>query len=285
MARDSTADVAGVTVGQGSTVAVMGALNVSPESFYAGSVYRGDEAVLRAARVHGGGGRRRCSTSAPCPPRPIWTAHRRGTRRPTGSVHAVELLAAKLAGARLGRHSRARPARAALEAGARIINDVRGLAGDPELARLVAEAGAGLVAHGLRTRPSWHLSQAARPRRSATRRSPVTVGRDRCSRGTATRARGRHPRPADRRRSRASASSATRRWRGTSGICRCWPGCRRCARSGGPSASACRASRFSARCWTRADPADASPARWPRPPSRSSRRARTDPGPRRGRDA
>ena len=48
MARDSTADVAGVTVGPGSPVAVMGVINVSPESFHAGSVYRGDEAVLRA---------------------------------------------------------------------------------------------------------------------------------------------------------------------------------------------------------------------------------------------
>jgi len=41
--------------------------------------------------------------------------------------------------------SRVGPARAALEAGARIINDVTGLAGDPALARLTAEAGAALV--------------------------------------------------------------------------------------------------------------------------------------------
>src|SRR6185503_20710884 len=41
--------------------------------------------------------------------------------------------------------SRVGPARAALEAGARIINDVTGLVGDPALARLTAEAGAGLV--------------------------------------------------------------------------------------------------------------------------------------------
>ena len=41
--------------------------------------------------------------------------------------------------------SRALPARAALEAGARIINDVRGLTADPGLARAVAESGAGLI--------------------------------------------------------------------------------------------------------------------------------------------
>jgi dihydropteroate synthase len=41
--------------------------------------------------------------------------------------------------------SRAGPARAALEAGARMINDVTGLAGDRALARLVADAEAALV--------------------------------------------------------------------------------------------------------------------------------------------
>jgi dihydropteroate synthase len=41
--------------------------------------------------------------------------------------------------------SRLGSARAALEAGARIINDVTGLTGDPALARLTARAGAGLV--------------------------------------------------------------------------------------------------------------------------------------------
>src|SRR5262249_22252650 len=37
------------------------------------------------------------------------------------------------------------PARAALEAGARIINDVTGLTGDPGMADLVARAGAGII--------------------------------------------------------------------------------------------------------------------------------------------
>jgi dihydropteroate synthase len=41
--------------------------------------------------------------------------------------------------------SRVGPARAALEAGARVINDVTGLVGDPALARLTAESGAALV--------------------------------------------------------------------------------------------------------------------------------------------
>src|SRR2546428_10206870 len=49
MPRASRADLAGVTLGDASPVAVMGVINVSPESFHAGSVYHGDEAVLKAA--------------------------------------------------------------------------------------------------------------------------------------------------------------------------------------------------------------------------------------------
>src|SRR5207244_11629414 len=49
MSRRSRAELAGVILGDASPVAVMGVINVSPESFHAGSVYHGDEAVLRAA--------------------------------------------------------------------------------------------------------------------------------------------------------------------------------------------------------------------------------------------
>src|SRR5438034_656816 len=49
MSRRSRAELAGVILGDASPVAVMGVINVSPESFHAGSVYHGAEAVLRAA--------------------------------------------------------------------------------------------------------------------------------------------------------------------------------------------------------------------------------------------
>src|SRR5262249_43378699 len=49
MSRRSRADLAGVVVGDDFPVAVMGVINVSPESFHPGSVYRGDKAVLAAA--------------------------------------------------------------------------------------------------------------------------------------------------------------------------------------------------------------------------------------------
>jgi dihydropteroate synthase len=58
---------------------------------------------------------------------------------------AVGLLAGKLGVPVSADTSRGAPARAALAAGARIINDVTGLTGDPEVARAVASAGAGLI--------------------------------------------------------------------------------------------------------------------------------------------
>src|SRR3989442_15978370 len=49
MSRRSRAELAGVILSDASPVSVMGVINVSPESFHAGSVYHGEEAVLRAA--------------------------------------------------------------------------------------------------------------------------------------------------------------------------------------------------------------------------------------------
>jgi dihydropteroate synthase len=42
------ADLAGVPVGEGLPVAVMGVINVSPESFHAGSVRRGPDVLATA---------------------------------------------------------------------------------------------------------------------------------------------------------------------------------------------------------------------------------------------
>ena len=50
------AELAGVVVGDGRDVAVVAAINVSPESFYAGSVPAGREGLLRAAAAAVGAG-------------------------------------------------------------------------------------------------------------------------------------------------------------------------------------------------------------------------------------
>src|SRR5215813_6128944 len=95
MAQDSTADVAGVTVGPGSPVAVVGVINVSPESFHAGSVYRGDEAVLRAglAMVEAGAALIDVGARSTAPYLATAIDEAEETAR---LAHAVELLAAKL---------------------------------------------------------------------------------------------------------------------------------------------------------------------------------------------
>ena len=180
MARDSTADVAGVTVGSGSPVAVMGVINVSPESFHAGSVYRDDEAVLRAglAMVEAGAVLVDVGARSTAPYGSTALDEAEETAR---LAHAVALLVAKLPVPISADTPRAAPARAALEAGARVINDVSCLA-DPALARIVATHGASLVLMaapvagpagvGARGR-----QPAAARRLPAARRSPVAVVR------------------------------------------------------------------------------------------------------------
>jgi len=143
MSRRSRADLAGVVLGDGSPVAVMGVINVSPESFHPGSVYRGDDAVLAAALGMAEAGAALIDvgarSSAPYLDTAISEAEE--TQR---LVRAVGTLAAKLPVPVSVDTSRPAVARAALEAGARVVNDVSALS-DGALARVVAEHGAGLI--------------------------------------------------------------------------------------------------------------------------------------------
>ncbi|MEX2223797.1 MAG: dihydropteroate synthase [Candidatus Rokuibacteriota bacterium] len=136
--------VAGVSVGDGLDVAVVGVLNVSPESFYPGSVVADADRLLQAAEAMARAGAAWVDVGA------MSTAPYLAARIPEAQeadrLHwAVGLLTTKLGLPVSADVSRVGPARAALEAGARVINDVTGLAGDPALARLAAEAGAALV--------------------------------------------------------------------------------------------------------------------------------------------
>jgi dihydropteroate synthase len=143
MSRRSRADLAGVVLGDGSPVSVMGVINVSPESFHPGSVYRGDDAVLTAALGMAEAGAALIDvgarSSAPYLDTAISEAEE--TQR---VVRAVGALAAKLAVPVSVDTSRPAVARAALEAGARVVNDVSALA-DAALAHVVAEHDAGLI--------------------------------------------------------------------------------------------------------------------------------------------
>jgi dihydropteroate synthase len=138
------AALAGVSLGDGLPVAVLGALNVGPGSFYAGSVvtraddllHAGERMVREGAALLDVGAR---STA------PYLADSVSASEEAERLAWAIALLAGKLGVPISADTSRAEPARAALDAGAGIINDVRGLTGDPDLAPLVARRGAGLI--------------------------------------------------------------------------------------------------------------------------------------------
>ena len=132
-----------VLVGGGHPVVVMGALNVSPESFYGGSVHRGATALLRAATamVEAGAAILDVGARSTAPYLDTVIDDLEETARLTS---AVELLASKLGVPISADTARPVPARAALDAGAAIVNDVTALR-NVELARLVAERGASLI--------------------------------------------------------------------------------------------------------------------------------------------
>src|SRR5881628_1584545 len=143
MSRRSRAELAGVILGDASPVAVMGVINVSPESFHAGSVYHGEEAVLRAAlgMVEAGAALIDVGARSSAPYLETGISEAEETER---LVRAVGALVAKLPVPVSADTSRPRVARAALEAGARVVNDVSALA-EPALARVVTEHDAALI--------------------------------------------------------------------------------------------------------------------------------------------
>jgi dihydropteroate synthase len=138
------ATLAGVTIGAGLPVAVMGALNVSPESFHAASVKRDPDALLRAALGMVAAGAALVDVGARSTAPYLATAISEDEEAER-LAQAVALLAAKLPVPISADTARPAPARAALEAGARVLNDVSGLA-DPAVARLAAAHEAGVIA-------------------------------------------------------------------------------------------------------------------------------------------
>jgi dihydropteroate synthase len=121
----------------------MGVVNVSPESFHPGSVHRDEEAIVRAALAMVDAGAAFVDVGARSTA-PYLDADIDESLETARLTRAVELLVAKLAVPVSADTSRPGPARAALEAGARVINDVSTLR-DPALGALVASHGAGLV--------------------------------------------------------------------------------------------------------------------------------------------
>jgi dihydropteroate synthase len=171
VSADLRAILAGVAVGDGLPVAVMGALNVSPESFYGGSVHRDTDDLLRAAlgMVEAGAafvdvGARSTAPYLETAISPAEEAARLG--------RAVRALAGKLPVPVSADTMQADAAAEAAEAGARIVNDVSGLR-DPALGRLVAKQGLGLIAMAS---PDDGRASSARPSGGEATRPVAAVG-------------------------------------------------------------------------------------------------------------
>jgi dihydropteroate synthase len=136
--------LAGITVGDGLDVAVVGALNVSPESFYQGSIAIQEDALLSSAEAMARAGAAFVDVGA-MSTAPYLAASIPESQEADRLGWAVDLLVKKLPLPVSADTSRSIPARAALDAGARILNDVTGLTGDARMAELVARAQVGLI--------------------------------------------------------------------------------------------------------------------------------------------
>ena len=153
--------LSGGTLRLGERTLIMGILNVTPDSFYAGGRYPdAQSAVERAFELEQAGAE-------------ILDIGGESTRPGADPISADEEIARVLPVLEglqgklripisLDTH-KATVAKAGLTAGAEIINDVSGLRGDPEMAALVRQRGAGLVLMHMRGSPrSMHKGPFAR---------------------------------------------------------------------------------------------------------------------------
>lgn len=138
------ASLAGVRVGDTWPVRVMAVLNVSPESFYEGSVHVAAEPIAEAAQALESEGADIIDIGAmsTAPYLKTDVSVEEETDRLTAAVEAV---AAAVSVPISADTKRAAPARAALKAGARLVNDVSGLQHDPDMAALLADAADGAI--------------------------------------------------------------------------------------------------------------------------------------------
>jgi dihydropteroate synthase len=139
---DARARLASVEIGGRAPVAVMGVINVSPESFHPGSVYGADR-ILRVALEMVDAGAVLVDVGARSTA-PYLATEITEAEESDRLARAVERLADKLPVPVSADTARPAVARAALQAGARVLNDVSGLA-DPALAREIAAHDASLI--------------------------------------------------------------------------------------------------------------------------------------------
>ena len=147
-----SATLASVEVGDPFPVRIIGVLNVSPESFYPGSVRTSPGELVEAAQAMVSAGADFIDIGA------MSTAPYLQTAIPVEEerdrlAEAVAVVSQAVAVPVSADTKRSIPARAAIAAGAKIINDVSGLKNDLAMASLVAEARGGLVLMASETSP------------------------------------------------------------------------------------------------------------------------------------
>jgi dihydropteroate synthase len=122
----------------------MAILNVSPESFYKGSVQTSRESLAEVAQamVNAGADIIDIGAMSTAPYLKTHISLEEETERLTRAIEAVAPYVTVPISADT---QRAQPAAAALAAGAQIINDVSGLKHDPAMAALIANAGASVI--------------------------------------------------------------------------------------------------------------------------------------------
>jgi dihydropteroate synthase len=146
------ATLAGVEVGDGLPVRIVGAINVSPESFYAGSVARGRQALQRLAvrMVEDGADMLDIGAMSTAPYVTGAIGEDQERRRLTAAVRAVhQVVHVPIA----IDTQRASVAAAGLEAGARVVNDISGLRHDPAMGQVARQA-EGVILMACEERPS-----------------------------------------------------------------------------------------------------------------------------------
>jgi dihydropteroate synthase len=122
----------------------MGVLNVSPESFYGGSVHTSLDQLIKAAETQVNEGADIIDLGA-MSTAPYLKTHISEVQETDRLAQAIEAIASRIPIPISADTKRAPVAQAALTAGARIINDVSGLKNDTAMADLIAKSGAGVI--------------------------------------------------------------------------------------------------------------------------------------------
>jgi dihydropteroate synthase len=140
-----------VEVGDGLPVTIVGAINLSRDSFYSGSVVKSSADAIRRARrmVEEGASVIDVGAMGTGPrSKPVSAKREFGTLVP-----AVRALARELSVPVSADTQRAEIAEAAIEGGASVINDISGLKADPRMAEVLAASGCSAVLMATRRLP------------------------------------------------------------------------------------------------------------------------------------